>query len=129
MVGLACLIATFRGLSANCVSPPADLVSWWAAEGNANDRTDGNNGLLRGNLSFTAGKVGQAFSFNGTDADVRVPASASLNVGLAEGFTIETWINPADAFRLASPRGVEFRFCWGEFRGSGRRSRITLDQC
>jgi hypothetical protein len=40
--------------------------------------------------------VGQAFSFNGTNANVRVPASASVNVGLAEGFTIETWINPAD---------------------------------
>ena len=25
-----------------------------------------------------------------------MPASASLNVGLADGFTIETWINPAD---------------------------------
>ena len=36
------------------------------------------------------------FGFNGTDADLRVPASASLNVGPAEGFTIETWINPAD---------------------------------
>ena len=55
-----------------------------------------NNGVLEGGVAFAAGEVGQAFSFNGTNADVRVPASASLNVGLADGFTIETWINPAD---------------------------------
>ena len=75
---------------------PAGLVSWWRGEGDASDSAGTNNGVLEGGVAFAAGEVGQAFSFNGTNADVRVPASASLNVGLADGFTIETWINPAD---------------------------------
>ena len=79
-----------------CVPAPAGLVSWWRGETNANDSADSNNGVLEGSVAFVAGEVGQAFALNGINADVRVPASASLNVGLADGFTIETWINPAD---------------------------------
>ena len=79
-----------------CVPAPSGLVSWWRAEGDASDSLRTNNGVLEGGVGFAAGEVGQAFTFNGTNADVRVPASASLNVGLADGFTIETWINPAD---------------------------------
>ena len=79
-----------------CASPPLNLVAWWRAEGAAGDSAGNNNGVLEGGVTFSGGEVGQAFGFNGTDADLRVPASASLNVGLAEGFTIETWINPAD---------------------------------
>jgi hypothetical protein len=79
-----------------CATPPAGLVGWWRGEGAASDSAGTNNGVLEGGVAFAAGEVGQAFKFNGTNADVRVPASASLNVGLADGFTIETWINPAD---------------------------------
>jgi hypothetical protein len=46
-------------------------------------------------MSFINGKVGWAFSFNGTNADVRVPASASLNLGAGGGLTLEAWIKPA----------------------------------
>ena len=80
----------------NCVPAPGGLVSWWRAEGAANDSEGTNNGILEGGTTFAPGEVGQAFRFNGTNADVRVAASASLNVSLADGFTIETWINPAD---------------------------------
>jgi tetratricopeptide (TPR) repeat protein len=87
-------------LPAGGVSPgphlPAGLVSWWAGEGNANDSTGANNGVLEGAVTFVPGKVGQAFSFDGTTADVRVPASPSLNVGAGNGMTIEAWIRPAD---------------------------------
>ena len=79
-----------------CVPPPSGLVSWWRGEGAATDFAGTNNGVLEGGMAFATGEVGQAFKFNGTNADVRVLASASLNVGLADGFTIETWINPAD---------------------------------
>jgi hypothetical protein len=75
---------------------PAGLVSRWAGEANANDSTGANNGVLEGAVSFVPGKVGQAFSFDGTTADVRVPASPSLDVGAGAGMTIEAWIRPAD---------------------------------
>ena len=96
MAGLACLIAPSQAWSAGCVPPPSGLVSWWPGEGNANDITGTNNGVLEGSMAFVPGEVGQALSFDGTNADVRVPASPSLNVGAGGGLTIEAWIKPAE---------------------------------
>lgn len=78
-----------------CVAPPAGLVSWWPGEGNANDNEGVNNGVFN-NPSYGSGEVGLGFSFDGTGNNVRVPASASLNVGAGSGLTIEAWINPSD---------------------------------
>ncbi len=80
----------------NCLPVPAGLVGWWAGEGNAIDSTGTNNGVLQGDVTFVPGEVGQAFSFDGTTANVEVPASTSLNVGQGGGLTIEAWIEPAD---------------------------------
>jgi hypothetical protein len=98
-VFLACVIPTFSTLISSaqtCVTPPANLISWWLAEGDANDSLNLNHGVAQGGLGFAPGKVGQAFSFNGTNADVRIPASTNLDVGTGDGLTIEAWINPAD---------------------------------
>jgi Na+/proline symporter len=72
---------------------PTNLVSCWPGTGTAHDFVGTNNGLLQGGISFAPGKVGQAFNFNNTNADVFVPASASLDVGVGNGFTLEAWIN------------------------------------
>jgi hypothetical protein len=91
-------------LPAGGVSPGPDfaagLVSWWAGEGNASDRTGVNNGLLEGAATFVPGEVGLAFSFDGTTADVKVPASPSLDVGPGAGLTIEAWIMPSDLLQM-----------------------------
>jgi hypothetical protein len=79
-----------------CVTPPAGLVSWWRAEGDGTDFVGNNDGVLQGGLTFAAGEVGQAFSFNGVDGNVQVPASATLDVGQGAGLTIEAWINPVN---------------------------------
>jgi hypothetical protein len=77
-----------------CAPVQAGLISWWLGEGNANDTVGTNSGVLVGGVSFAPGEVGEAFSFNGSNAYVSVPASSSLNVGASGGFTIEGWINP-----------------------------------
>jgi hypothetical protein len=69
------------------------LVSWWRGEGNANDSAGANNGTVQGGVTFVAGKVGQAFEFNGSTGDVRVPTSTTLD--LAQGYTIAFWIQVA----------------------------------
>lgn len=74
-----------------CVTPPPNMVSWWPGDGNANDIQGSNNGTLQGGAAFVPGKVGQAFSFNGTDAYVRVPDNANLYPG-AGSFTVDAWI-------------------------------------
>jgi len=49
-----------------CVEPPAGLISWWSGDGNADDIQGSNNGTRRGGVTFVPGKVGNAFSFNGS---------------------------------------------------------------
>jgi hypothetical protein len=78
----------------SCSPPPSGLVSWWRAEGNGNDAAGTNTATLQGGLSFTNGRVGHCFQFNGVDASLRVPASSTLNVGAGGGLTIECWIDP-----------------------------------
>src|SRR5712692_3427355 len=53
-----------------CVEPPAGLVSWWPADGNADDIAGGNDATLMGGATFAPGKVGQAFFLDGIDAFV-----------------------------------------------------------
>jgi hypothetical protein len=91
--------------SPSCVAPQAGLVSWWPGDGNANDIIGFNQGALEGSVAFVPGKVAQAFSFNGTDAYVRVPDNANLYPG-AGPFTVDAWIkttqmSSSNAFVLA----------------------------
>src|SRR5262249_42289067 len=61
-----------------CTNAPSGLVSWWRAENSTNDSAGANHGILQNGATFTpAGEVGQAFSFDGVDDYVRVPASAT----------------------------------------------------
>src|SRR6266568_783606 len=82
--------------STNCVTSPLGLVSWWRAEGDATDATGLNPGVFINAVTFTNGEVGQAFGLSAPSNYVRVPASASLDVGQSGGFTVEGWINPTD---------------------------------
>jgi hypothetical protein len=65
------------------------LVALWAGEGDAKDRVGGHDGTLNGDVSFEAGKVGKAFHFNGSNADVEIPCSSDLT---PTSFTIECWV-------------------------------------
>lgn len=91
-VVLSCWIAAFQAQSADCVLPPAGLVAWWSAEDIANDRVGTNNGVLQTGATFASGKVGQAFSFNGTGASVLVQDAPALR--FTNAMTIEAWIYP-----------------------------------
>ena len=79
------------GIRRPSVAPPSGLVSWWKGENNANDQLGVNNGTLQGGTTYSAGLVGQAFSFNGVNGYVEVPHSATLN--LTSGLTLGTWFN------------------------------------
>ncbi len=72
---------------------PVGIISWWPAGGNASDAITSNNGSLVNGTSFASGKVGQAFSFNGTNQIVQVADAPSLNP--TNGLTLEGWIYAA----------------------------------
>src|SRR5581483_9842647 len=89
----ALVILPLSGIAQTCIAPPTGLVSWWPGEANAYDIVGVNNGTVHPGVTFGTGKVGQAFSFNGTSGYVSIPASgpppppggpppsANLNVG------------------------------------------------
>jgi hypothetical protein len=88
--------AARAGELGTCVQPPANLVSWWAAEGNADDETGTNPGDASA-AGFAPGPVGVAFTFDGDNEFVSVPDDPSLNLA---AFTLEGWIESAE---LLSP--------------------------
>ena len=75
----------------SCTPPAANGVAWYRAEGNANDSLGTNNGTPQNGATFAPGFVGQAFSFDGVDDRIDVPASAALDLTV---FTVEAWIKP-----------------------------------
>jgi hypothetical protein len=78
--------------SPSCVSSPSGIVSWWSGENNANDNVGTNNGAFSGG-TFVSGKVGQAFSFNGSSSSITVNNGVG-NFGTND-FTVECWIRTA----------------------------------
>jgi hypothetical protein len=76
----------------SCATVFPGPISWWRAEGNAQDSADGNSGTLLNGAEFATGRVGQAFSFDGVDDHVRVANSSNLQI--TNAITIETWVRP-----------------------------------
>ena len=89
----------------DCAYPAPDLLSWWPAEGTAEDVWAENDGVLV-DATFTDGKVGQAFDFSGELDHVRIPHSTSLDITANDPYTIEFWIR-TDGVTLGHPALVE----------------------
>ena len=77
-----------------CTAPPGGLISWWRAETNGADAISTNNGTLAGNASFSTGKVGTSFIFDGNGDAIRLGNPANLRL---QDFTIEAWIKRTSA--------------------------------
>ena len=85
-----------------CLPAPEGLVGWWPGDGDASDIQGANTGVLVG-TTFAAGKVGQAFSFDGVDDFVEVVDSGNLNPTTA--ITLDAWVGP-DTINPVSSRIV-----------------------
>jgi hypothetical protein len=86
------------GVPPPCAPPPSGMVGWWPGDGNADDiSSDNYDGTVSGGVTFTTGKVNQAFTFNGTDGEVVLPNSSSapsLSFRPNDSFTLDAWIKP-----------------------------------
>ena len=105
---------------------PAGVLSWWHAEGDAADSSDGLNGTLVNGASFSPGIVGQAFSLDGLDDYVAFGDISDLDF-TDEDFSIEGWFRIPDYPTLApgcAPRYPLFsNYAWGystQILGDGR---------
>jgi Concanavalin A-like lectin/glucanases superfamily len=114
-----------------CVQPASSLLSWWPAEGTAEDVWGDNDGTLV-DATFTSGKVGQAFDFSGSLDHVRVPHSPSLDFTANDPYTIEFWIktdgvsegHPALVEKWASPTIPAYPFAVRLNTGDPRFSSV-----
>jgi YVTN family beta-propeller protein len=100
---LLTIFTRIQWAAAQTAAPPSGLVSWWQAEGNANDVISGNNGTLVNGATFAEGIVGQAFSFNGVNQFVQVPNAPNLNFGATDSMTVALW-----TFRTANSFPMHF---------------------
>ncbi|MCA1634493.1 MAG: DUF11 domain-containing protein, partial [Acidobacteria bacterium] len=85
----ACQVVTAPPLV--CTPPPANMAAWYPGDGNADDIEGGNDGTLQNGATFAAGKVGQAFSFDGVDDQVVFPHNTNQNGGTQ--ITVDAWVN------------------------------------
>lgn len=94
------LLSSTQIFAQTCTPPPAGMVAWFPGDGNANDIQGSNNGTINGGVTFPAGKVAQAFSFDGT-GDVTY---STINAGSA--YTIDFWVRPSSGGPTASRQEV-----------------------
>ena len=73
-----------------CSSPPSSLLSWWPAEGNANDGWTSNQGILMNGTTFDSGKVGRAFRFDSVVDYVDIGDRPALET--AGGYSVDAWV-------------------------------------
>jgi uncharacterized protein (TIGR03437 family) len=79
-------------VSGVCTTPPSGIIGWWPGDGNAADQQLANPGALKDGTTFGNGKVGRAFSFDGTDDAVKTNLDAQ---GAAIPVTTwEAWVFP-----------------------------------
>src|ERR1700729_3106318 len=86
-----------HGVSGAAAASSGLVAAYGFDEGSGTTVTDasgnGNNGTISGATWSTAGKYGDALSFNGTSSLVTIPNSASLQ--LSGGMTLEAWVKPS----------------------------------
>lgn len=66
------------------------LVAWWKAENNGLESVGGNHGEPQNGANYAAGKVGQAFAFDGSNDYLAIPHSDILNPAPQQ--TLAFWI-------------------------------------
>lgn len=86
-------MAIFVAACGNGEGVSAGLIANWSGEGSAIDTANGHDGALFGNTTFAAGKIGQAFSFDGANDYVRIPTAPVLEPG---SFSVSAWIKLAN---------------------------------
>jgi len=87
-----------------------NLLSVYNAENTTNDSFGANNGTPIGGLTYTAGKIGQAFQFNGTNAYVSLPNSSS-QFNFTGDFSVSMWFRSSNL--------LTSRYAIGNYKSGG----------
>jgi N-acyl-D-amino-acid deacylase len=89
---LYCFVAwVLLSIQADLVAQaPPGVISWWPADGNADDIVSTNNGVLVNDVTFAPGESGEAFDIT-PGSYVEIPDAPNLDP--TNAITIEAWIN------------------------------------
>lgn len=83
-----------------CIQPPSEMTAWYAGDGTAEDIQGGNDGTIVGSgVTYAAGKVAEAFQFNG-NGEVQVPDASAQDA--TNALTLDAWINPTSPANTGS---------------------------
>lgn len=91
---LALLVLLGLPLREASAQPTAGLVAHWSADGNANDALGNYHGTPE-NVTYTAGRFGQAFSMNGSNSVVRT--ALDIQRSTLSNLTMSVWGKPASS--------------------------------
>jgi hypothetical protein len=79
-----------------CTELPSGLVAWWKGDGGARDVYGLFPGATVGGAGFSAGRVGQAFNFDGVNDYLQVGSTTGLKV-TGTKLTMAAWVYPTGA--------------------------------
>jgi len=82
-----------RTNASGSVTAPANMLSWWPADGNGLDIYGGNNAAPNNGLYYTNGEIELSFGFDGSTGYL-TPATTSE---LSPNWTLCTWVNRRNA--------------------------------
>lgn len=113
----------------SCLTLASQPNSWWMGDGDASDSIGGRHATLHAGATFAAGRVAQAFAFDGVDDYASVDHDTALDVGSSDwGFHV--WLNFDDLtgaqvvlekyVASASPTG------WSLMKTEDQRLRLLL---
>jgi hypothetical protein len=114
------LTAVYNADATGSSSLKTSLFAAYNGESNANDSFGTNNGTAVGGLTYTTGKIGNAFDFNGTNSYISIP-NTSGQLDFTGDFSISTWVMP-----LVTSAGYVLYF--SNFLSSGSGYNFYLDR-
>ncbi|MBK8150282.1 MAG: InlB B-repeat-containing protein [Acidobacteria bacterium] len=116
-----------------CYAPPIGMTSWYKGENNGDD-VFGHNAVAVNGAGYGAGKVGQAFSLNGSNQYYEsTPDSPDFDFGTGN-LSIDAWISPVNTAgiqRIVSA-GIEtgsptmWTFGYGDGWGGGTKLNFAF---
>jgi hypothetical protein len=99
-----------KATSGLCTPPPSGMVAWYTADGTANDFSGKNNGVLQNGAGFASGKVGQAFSLNGTNQFVGAPSGVisypANGASSTQPISVDAWFSTTTGGVILGQQGL-----------------------
>ncbi len=108
------IYAVYNADSVGSSSLKTSLYAVYNGESNANDSFGSNNGTAVGGLTYTTGKIGNAFNLNGTNSYVSLPNSAN-QFNFTGDFSVSCW------FKTNTVSGNQMIFSNLAYNGGNRR--------